>query len=283
MKAKFTDQEIEQRIREAFELNYEMLRLEGGHAITPDGKQLALNQVLFYWRKLRDVAERVTDTEVKLSLPEQRTAKGRKFSIEGVVDIVREEQETWMYDIKTHDPNYVKENLDLYEEQLNVYAYIWQTLRGQPLNHTAVIATSFPDGLNEAIKQGDERRIAAEMERWQPLIEIPFNPSQVDQTIREFGAVVDEIEDGDFKPRSVKDLKEKIKGDNQIFATRVCRNCDARFSCDSYREYAMGTNTKAVSAIKKYIDDLGNDVDVEDWKTVNLENTTIPEAVEITE
>jgi len=283
MKAKFTDQEIEQRIREAFELNYEMLRLEGGHAITPDGKQLALNQVLFYWRKLRDVAERVTDTEVKLSLPEQRTPKGRKFSIEGVVDIVREEQETWMYDIKTHDPNYVKENLDLYEEQLNVYAYIWQTLRGQPLNHTAVIATSFPDGLNEAIKQGDERRIAAEVERWQPLIEIPFNPSQVDQTIREFGAVVDEIEDGNFKPRSVKDLKEKIKGDNQIFATRVCRNCDARFSCDSYREYAMGTNTKAVSAIKKYIDDLGNDVDVEDWKTVNLENTTIPEAIEITE
>jgi hypothetical protein len=283
MKAKFTDQEIEQRIREAFELNYEMLRLEGGHAITPDGKQLALNQVLFYWRKLRDVAERVTDTEVKLSLPEQRTPKGRKFSIEGVVDIVREEQETWMYDIKTHDPNYVKKNLDLYEEQLNVYAYIWQTLRGQPLNHTAVIATSFPDELNEAIKQGDERRIAAELERWQPLIEIPFNPSQVDQTIREFGAVVDEIEDGNFKPRSVKDLKEKIKGDNQIFATRVCRNCDARFSCDSYREYAMGTNTKAVSAIKKYIDDLGNDVDVEDWKTVNLENTTIPEAVEITE
>lgn len=283
MKAKLTDQEIEQRIREAFELNYEMLRLEGGHAITPDGKQLALNQVLFYWRKLRDVAERVTDTEVKLSLPEQRTPKGRKFSIEGVVDIVREEQETWMYDIKTHDPNYVKENLDLYEEQLNVYAYIWQTLRGQPLNHTAVIATSFPDGLNEAIKQGDERRIAAEVERWQPLIEIPFNPSQVDQTIREFGAVVDEIEDGNFKPRSVKDLKEKIKGDNQIFATRVCRNCDARFSCDSYREYAMGTNTKAVSAIKKYIDDLGNDVDVEDWKTVNLENTTIPEAIEITE
>lgn len=283
MKAKLSDQEVEQRIREAFELNYEMLRLEGGHAITPDGKQLALNQVLYYWRKLRDVAERVTETEVKLSLPEQRTPKKRKFSIDGIVDIVREEQETWMYDIKTHDPNYVKENLNLYEQQLNVYAYIWQTLRGQPLNHTAVIATSFPDGLSEAIKQGVQARIAAEMEKWEPLIEIPFNPSQVEKTIGEFGAVVDEIEDGNFRPRSLKDLKEKIKGDNQIFATRVCRNCDARFSCDSYREYAMGTNTKAVSAIKKYIDDLGNDVDVEDWKTVNLDSTTIPEAVEISE
>lgn len=283
MKAKLTDQEIEQHIREAFELNYEMLRLEGGHAITPDGKQLALNQVLYYWRKLRHIAERVTDTEVKLSLPEQRTPKGRKFAIEGIVDIVREEQETWMYDIKTHDPNYVRENLDLYEQQLNVYAYIWQTLRGQPLNHTAVIATSFPDGLNEAIKQVDERRIAEEMTKWEPLIEIEFDQSNVENTIKEFGAVVDEIEDGNFSPRPLKDLKERIKGDNQIFATRVCRNCDARFSCDSYREYAMGTNTKAVSAIKKYIDDLGNDVDVEDWKTVNLDNTTIPEAVEISE
>jgi len=283
MKAKLSDKEIEQRIREAFELNYEMLRLEGGHAITPNGKQLALNQVLYYWRKLRDVAERVTDTEVKLSLPEQRTPKKRRFCIEGIVDIVREEKETWMYDIKTHDPNYVKENLDLYEQQLNVYAFIWQTLRKQPLNHTAVIATSFPDGLNDAIKKRDEPRIAAEMAKWQPLIEIPFNPAEVDKTIKAFGAVVDEIEDGNFRPPPLKELKKKIKGDNQIFATRVCRNCDARFSCDSYREYAMGTNTKAVSAIKKYIDDLGNDVDVEDWKTVNVDNTTIPEAVEISD
>jgi len=283
MKPKLPDKEIEQRIREAFELNYEMLKLEGGHAITPDGKQLALNQVLYYWRKLRDVAERVTDTEVKLSLPEQRTAKKRKFSIEGIVDIVREEEETCMYDIKTHDANYVRENQNLYEQQLNVYAYIWQTLRKQPLNHTAVIATSFPDGLSDAIRAGDQPRIAAEMQKWEPLIDIPFNPSQVEKTIREFGGIVDEIEEGKFKPRSVKDLKEKIKGDNRIFATRVCRNCDARFSCNSYREYAMGTNTRAVSAIKKYIDDLGSDVEVEDWKTVNLENTRIPEAVEIEE
>ena len=55
-----------------FEQNYEELRLESGQAVAPDVKQTALNQVLLYWRKLRAIAEGVTDTEVHLSLPRQR-------------------------------------------------------------------------------------------------------------------------------------------------------------------------------------------------------------------
>ena len=65
--------EIIEKIREYFEDNYETMRLEGGHAITQDLKQLALTQVLYYFTKMREVANRVTHTEVKLTLPEQRT------------------------------------------------------------------------------------------------------------------------------------------------------------------------------------------------------------------
>ena len=89
-----------------------MLRLKGGHALTDEGRQNAFNQILFYWKKLNSIAKKVTDTEVKLTLPEQITPDGRKFSIEGIVDIVREEDETWMYDIKTHDPEYVRTRRD---------------------------------------------------------------------------------------------------------------------------------------------------------------------------
>lgn len=39
-----------------------------------------------YWRKLHEIARRVTDTEVRLALPQQRTPQGHTFSIEGVID-----------------------------------------------------------------------------------------------------------------------------------------------------------------------------------------------------
>lgn len=110
-----TDEGIEERIKEYFNENYELLKLEGGHALTDDGRENALNQVLYYWRKLKDIANKVTDTEVKLTLSEQVTPNGRKFSIEGIVDIVREEEETLMYDIKSHDPEYVKTHKEHYE------------------------------------------------------------------------------------------------------------------------------------------------------------------------
>src|SRR5258708_23409812 len=86
-----------------FDANYETLKLEAGYALTPYIAEIGFQQVLRYWQKLRSVAERVTDTEVKLTLPEQRTAEGRKYVIEGVVDIIRDDERTIMYDIKTHE------------------------------------------------------------------------------------------------------------------------------------------------------------------------------------
>src|ERR1035437_1313711 len=84
--------EIIEKIQEFFEDNYESMRLEGGHALTQHVKELALRQVLLYYKKMQDVAYKVTDTEVKLTLPDQKTPKGRNFTIEGVVVIVREDR-----------------------------------------------------------------------------------------------------------------------------------------------------------------------------------------------
>jgi hypothetical protein len=195
-----TPEEIEDRIKEIFEQNYEMLKLEGGHALTPDVTQSALTQVLYYYRKMRTVAERVTDTEVKLTLPDQLTPDVRRFTIEGIVDIVREDDDVWMYDIKTHDPDYITGNKQFYEKQLNVYAHIYENLRGNKLDHTAIISTAFPANIKAAIASGDVKRIEQELPKWNPLIDIPFDQSKVQATIQDFGAVVDKIETNCFEP-----------------------------------------------------------------------------------
>lgn len=147
-----TDQEIETFLRDSFEQNFELLKLDNGHSLTADIKELAWNQVLFYWRKLKDIATSVTETEVRLNLPNQESPGKHKFGIEGVVDIVQGEEKTIMYDIKTHEAEQVRENLADYERQLNIYAHIWKNLRGQPLDATAIIATAFPNSFREALK-----------------------------------------------------------------------------------------------------------------------------------
>ncbi|WP_373479138.1 PD-(D/E)XK nuclease family protein [Geminocystis sp.] len=266
------DLAIEAQIKELFEQNYEMMRLEGGHALSADVKQGALNQVLFYWRKLREVAENVTDTEVMLSLPEQLTPEGRKYTIEGVVDIIREQDQTIMYDIKTHDSDYVRGNVPEYEKQLNVYAHIWQGLRQQKLDQTAIIATSLPITLRDAVRKDNQRHIVTEMQRWQPLIDIPFNQEKVADTINEFGQVVDAIESRQFQPPSLEKLKGKLAGKKVTFAVQVCRNCDARFSCSAYRRYVKSSSSQADSLLSRFLNDYGSDSEREDFLYGNLEN-----------
>lgn len=266
-----TPEEIENKIKEIFQQNYEMLKLEGGHSLTADVKQAALTQVLYYYRKMHSVADKVTDTEVKLTLPDQLTPDGRKFTIEGVVDIVQEDDEVWMYDIKTHDPDYIMANKQFYEKQLNIYAHIYENLRGNKLDRTAIISTAFPGTMKAAISSGDTKRVDQELLKWNPLIEIQFNRSKVQATIQDFATVVDKIESNYFEPPPVDILKEKIGGTNTIFATRICRNCDARYSCEAYREYALQAGTKTQSNFKKYFEEHASGLEQEEFLTANID------------
>ena len=257
------DAEIEKRLRGMFEKNYHRLRLESGHALTPEIKEAALQQVLYYWKKLRDLANTITDTEVRLHLPNQLSKGERKFGIEGVVDIVREEGNTTMYDLKTHAPEYVRQNIGEYEEQLNVYAHIWKKLRGQELGHMAVITTQLPDLLIGAVRSNNLDAIKSAMDLWEPVIPIAYDPSHVEETVDKFGDVVDAIENHNFSPPQLRALKKvEIKG--ETFATRVCRNCDVRYSCDPFRILLREMGTRGRRGPAKFILESLTEEEVED-------------------
>ena len=266
--------EMDAFIRQVFEQNYEELRLDSGHTIAPDVKLTALNQVLLYWRMLSDVAKNVTDTEVRLSLPGQETARGRDYTIEGVVDIVRDNVLTIMYDIKTHNADYVRGNLDVYAQQLNIYAHIWQHLRHQELDGMSIIATDYPENVRNALASENLEELNYALSTWDPVVPIDFDSKKVQQTIAEFGEVVDSIEDGRFAPPPLDRLNSLVEGTKLKvrFATHVCRNCDARFSCKSYREYAWrGGRGAADRPMAKYFAEALPDEEQEVWRSSNLE------------
>jgi hypothetical protein len=263
------DDAIEKYIRDRFDQNYEHLKEDGGHALSPELRDYALNTVIYYWKKLRDIATCVTETEVMLLLPNKKTPAGRTYSVEGVVDIVKEGNKTIMYDIKTHDPDFVSSVVDEFEEQLNVYAYIWQELRGNQLDETGVIATSFPRKLREAVNSKNLKDIANELTQWKPVIPIPFNQAAVDDTIQKFGKIVDCIEERKFKPLSASELN-KAKAPRKIkVATWLCRNCDARYSCASFLEYVKKYGGQSTSGMKRYLQEVLHQEEEEQEQNLN--------------
>lgn len=269
------DEEMERHLKDFFEENFEALRLEGDRSLAPDVKEAAWQQVLLYWRKLKDLACSVTDTEVRLNLPQQVTPQGRVYGIEGIVDIVRKAGQTTMYDVKTHDAATIRGNLEEYARQLNVYAHIWQNLRGEELDAMAVICTRFPDHVKEALDLGDEARLERALARWNPLINIPFSMEHVEQTIDEFGAVVDAIEGRAFAPKPVEHLRKHRPGERAPFAAMVCVNCDARYSCSSYRTYALGARGATGARFRAYYRDFYavdvNGVERDEWLSATLD------------
>jgi len=265
------DVEVEEKIREFFERNLAELQAEAGHALAPEVRRVALEQVRLYWRKLRGIAEKVIDTEVKLSLPGQKTPQGRSFSIEGIVDIVREEDRIVLYDIKTHDAEAIRGNLPEYEKQLNVYAHIWQNLRGEHLDETAIICTQYPPEIHKAVLEGNESLLARALEKWDPVISVPFEATRVDEIVQAFAEVVDKIENRQFEPPDADILKQRLPGLRTPFGVAVCRNCDARFSCTSYRRYVLGGRRAAESQFRQYIEDLGEEEERENFVLAALD------------
>lgn len=273
--------ETMKKIEEFFEMNFERLRMESGHTLAPEAKRQAFLQILMYFEKLPHIAKSVTDTEVKLTLPQQSTPEGRRFTIEGVVDIIRDQatHTTTMYDVKTHDANLVEQNRTDYEKQLNVYTHIWQELMQRELDETAVIATQFPRQLKRALDADNDQQVEHELSKWEPVVSIPFSQQKVEETIQDFAQVVDCIERRDFSPPELSTLQERVPGTRQRFATRVCRNCDARFSCDAYRAYSQ-QNANFAGGFAEYISDLGEAAEVENWTNTNSVEAPPPPNIE---
>jgi DNA helicase-2/ATP-dependent DNA helicase PcrA len=232
---------IERLIEVWLVANYEHLRLEGGPPLAPSLREQAGAQARMYWRKLRDVATRVTETEVKLSLSGQRSPQGRLFGLEGVVDIVREGERTAMYDIKTHDVELIAAAPEQYARQLNLYAFIWQELRGQRLDEAAIISTVVPEEVRLAEASGEPEALERALECWEPVVPVPFSKDRVAETLAELSRTVDRIEEGSFSPPEVSRLRAPAAVGGKTFAREVCQYCDARFSCTSYRLYAAGS------------------------------------------
>ena len=266
------------KIGELFDANYRQMLAEGGvHVLTPRALVQARQQVEAYWKKLREIAVNVTETEVKIQLPNRRTPKGRKFVIEGVVDLVREGDRLRMYDIKTHYCDEVRRNCESYAAQLNVYAYVWRELRGQNVHEMGVIAIQLPEALREAIRRGLHDDIDAAFATWNPLVPIDSDPASLDAIFARIAETVDLIEDGEFAPppatrlAEARAVDENIGGRKTAFATLHCRNCDGRFSCNSYREYARN-NGKAGKRfdVLEYVDGAHDDGDLDSWIDENL-------------
>jgi hypothetical protein len=231
--------EIEAFIARAFEDELALIEEETGTRPNAFAINEAKRQVLLYWRKLRSTAESVEETEVHLVLPNRTSPGGRKYNLEGVVDIVAEEEGTMMYDLKTHEPEYVLAHPEEYAAQLEVYAAIYEELKGRRIDGTGVISTALPARLRGAIRAGEESAIERELAAWQPLLRMPFTRESRDATVEDFGRVVDKIEECSFPPQPTARLDEDFAGKGRSFGNRVCQNCDVRFSCASYRAWRL--------------------------------------------
>lgn len=160
-----SEEEIELKLREFFEASFQYPKETSGHAIDGYMKEKAFQQVLYYWKKNRKLIEKITSSEVKISLPERETPNEKiPYTIEGIVDIVQEKGGTWLYDLKTHDIDHIKTNIAQYKEELYVYSFIWNKLQGNELDNTVVISTQISDRLENAILKRRPDLIERELE-----------------------------------------------------------------------------------------------------------------------
>jgi hypothetical protein len=259
----------ERFLMEAFEANFERLREESGRSLAPFIKESARQQVLLYYRRLRELAAQVEETEVRLVLPEQTSPAGRQYTLEGVVDIVEDGESTVMYDLKTYlDADAARDHVEPHYRQLNVYAHIWKGLRGSQLDKVAVIATRPTRPLYRAVRAGDLAKIQAAIEAWNPVLEVPVDGDVVAEVMESFGRVVDLIEDRMFSPPHLDVLKAPARpGGKAPFAQDVCLNCDARFGCASFRQLVRAQAPgRADQALRDATADFGGDAEKQDWR-----------------
>jgi hypothetical protein len=155
---------------------------------------------------------------------------------------------------------------------------------------TAIIATRLPEELREALRSGDSVAVSDALQAWQPVVDLPFDQANVDRTIADFGRCVDSIEDAEFAPPSLEEIGQPRgmrrrksyreataakESAGPTFAQSDCQNCDARFSCPSYRALPRekpGRGRRLETAKANPATNYQQELD--DWIDVNLTDDT---------
>ena len=182
-----------------FDTNYAFLTKKERVYLTSYVKDIALNQVLRYFRRNQHDWSRIRDAEVDVSLVKD------EYILKGTIDLmVGEDQTVELVDFKSEKKPDVNNpadrgKLERYRRQLEVYAHIVEERTGLTVSRTHLYYTSEAEG--------------------NPYITFTKDRRSIEQTIAVFDQVVHRIEQRDFS------IAER--------PTKLCRDCDMRFYCDA--------------------------------------------------
>ena len=189
----------ESQVASWFDTNYAFLTKKERVYLASYVKNIALEQVLRYFRRNQRNWSRIKDAEVDVSLVKD------EYILKGSIDlVVGENQTVELIDFKSEKKPDVnnpadREKLERYRRQLEVYAHIVEERTGQIVSKTHLYYTSEEDG--------------------NPYITYPKNSRAIEKTIAVFDQVVHRIEQKDF---SIAERPAKL-----------CPACDMRFYCDA--------------------------------------------------
>jgi DNA helicase-2/ATP-dependent DNA helicase PcrA len=189
----------EQQVANWFDTNYAFLTKKERVYLASYVKNIALEQVLRYYRRNQRNWSRIKDSEVDVSLVKD------EYILKGTIDlIVGENQTVELIDFKSEKKPDVnnpadREKLERYRRQLEVYAHIVEERTGHVVSKSHLYYTSEEDG--------------------NPYITYPKDSRAIETTIAVFDQVVHRIEKKDF---SIAERPAKL-----------CPACDMRFYCDA--------------------------------------------------
>lgn len=194
-----TDVLSEDQIRAWFNTNYVYLTKREHVYLAPIVRDIALGQVLRYYRRYQHDWSHLREAEVDVSLVKD------EYILTGMVDlIVGKDNALELVDFKSekkldvNDPA-ERDKLTRYRRQLEVYAHIVAGRSGLEVDKTHLYYTSEEGG--------------------NPFITFPTDARSIEKTIATFDAIVHRIERHDFS------IPQR--------PTKLCQDCDMRHYCDA--------------------------------------------------
>lgn len=191
----------EDQIRVYFDKNYRSLSREGAHPLGEVFLQMALEQVINYYKNNKDKFSKLVKTEEPIQV------ERKKYVMSGIIDLIRGEKgQLELLDFKAEkDEDMTKDRLNFYEFQLSIYAKLIEKKMGEKPAKTYIYLTGEQNS-NKALK------------------EVLIGAVQTNVAESKFDSIAEKIIEKDF---TVKKFPPRD----------TCRNCDFRHGCIDRKEF----------------------------------------------
>ncbi|MBR6078581.1 MAG: hypothetical protein IKP60_00275 [Treponema sp.] len=103
-----------------------------------------------------------------------------------MIDVLEKDGKRSLFDVTTNSREQIEDDIELYKDGLNLYAYELERMKESDIGGTFVLSTSMPRDVRYALKNGNASELEHALANWNPIVPVQHSHDVLESAVKKW-------------------------------------------------------------------------------------------------